>query len=45
MIGIINSKWHATSIDDIKKTLHLDSVKTADEEKNNNFQEDDDGLN
>jgi hypothetical protein len=32
-IGIINSKWHATSIDDIKKTLHLDPVKTADEEK------------
>ncbi|MGA7042760.1 MAG: hypothetical protein WBL88_11490 [Nitrososphaeraceae archaeon] len=32
-IGTINSKWHATSIDDIKKTLHLDPVKTADEEK------------
>jgi len=32
-IGTINSKWHATSIDDIKKTLHLDPVKTADDEK------------
>jgi hypothetical protein len=33
MDWIINSKWYATSIDDNKKTLHLDPVKTADEAK------------
>jgi hypothetical protein len=32
-ISINYFKRSATSIDDIKKTLHLDPVKTADEEK------------